>query len=81
MEVALARKDDPTGIKTPRELGGTTVGIYVSVKDVDAHYAREGGRRERSHWSCATWNTGRGNTRRRIPRATTGVYGTYAPNG
>jgi uncharacterized glyoxalase superfamily protein PhnB len=32
--------DDALGMKTPRELGAVNQGIYVSVPDPDAHYAR-----------------------------------------
>ena len=30
----------PPGIRTPKELGQVTVGVYIRVPDVDAHYAR-----------------------------------------
>lgn len=30
----------PPGLRTPKELGQVTVGIYVHVPDVDAHHAR-----------------------------------------
>lgn len=30
----------PSDTKTPKQLGQTTGGIYVHVKDVDAHYAQ-----------------------------------------
>ena len=33
-------KDNPFGMKTPRELGGITHTIYVVVPDADTHYAR-----------------------------------------
>lgn len=33
-------KDDTLGLKTSRELGGVTQGIYMFVPDIDAHYAR-----------------------------------------
>ena len=32
----------PPGIRTPKELGQVTVGVYIRVPDVDAHYARCG---------------------------------------
>jgi uncharacterized glyoxalase superfamily protein PhnB len=34
-----AREND-WGLRTPRELGGVTAGVYVVVEDVDAHYER-----------------------------------------
>lgn len=34
-----ARNDD-LGMKSPRELSGVNQGIYVYIKDVDAHFAR-----------------------------------------
>ena len=37
-----ARQDD-LGMKTARELGAVTGGIYMYVADVDAHYARAKG--------------------------------------
>ena len=30
----------PPNIRTPKEIGQVTVGVYVRVPDVDAHYAR-----------------------------------------
>jgi uncharacterized glyoxalase superfamily protein PhnB len=30
----------PPGIRTPKEIGQVTVGVYIRVPDVDAHYAR-----------------------------------------
>jgi uncharacterized glyoxalase superfamily protein PhnB len=33
-------RDDAFGLKTPRELGGATQGIYLYVPDIDGHYAR-----------------------------------------
>ena len=33
-------KDDALGMKSPRDLSGVNQGIYVTVDDVDAHYAR-----------------------------------------
>ena len=33
-------RSDNLGLKTARELGGVTQGIYMYVADVDAHYAR-----------------------------------------
>jgi uncharacterized glyoxalase superfamily protein PhnB len=33
-------KDDHLGLKTSRELGAVTQGIYMYVPDIDAHYAR-----------------------------------------
>jgi uncharacterized glyoxalase superfamily protein PhnB len=33
-------KDDALGLKTARQLGAVTQGIYMYVPDVDAHYAR-----------------------------------------
>ena len=35
--------------RNPKELGQETVGIYVIVEDVDAHYERGSGRRGRDH--------------------------------
>lgn len=31
-------KNDKLGIKTPRELGAVSQGVYVYIADVDAHY-------------------------------------------
>jgi uncharacterized glyoxalase superfamily protein PhnB len=36
-------KDDNLGLKTSRELGAVTQGIYMYVPDIDAHYARARG--------------------------------------
>jgi uncharacterized glyoxalase superfamily protein PhnB len=33
-------RDDDLGMKSPRELPGVNQGVYVYVKDVDAHFAR-----------------------------------------
>jgi len=33
-------RDDALGMRTPRELGAVTGGIYVFVEDVDAHHRR-----------------------------------------
>ncbi|MGH9311218.1 MAG: VOC family protein [Vicinamibacterales bacterium] len=33
-------KDDDLGLKTAREVGAVTQGIYMVVADIDAHYAR-----------------------------------------
>lgn len=33
-------KDDPMGMRTPRELGFVTQSVYVIVDDLDAHHAR-----------------------------------------
>lgn len=33
-------KDDALGLRTPRELGAVTGGVYAYVPDVDAHHAR-----------------------------------------
>lgn len=33
-------KDDALGLRTPRELGAVTGGVYAYVGDVDAHHAR-----------------------------------------
>jgi uncharacterized glyoxalase superfamily protein PhnB len=33
-------KEDGLGLKTSRELGAVTQGIYMYVPDIDAHYAR-----------------------------------------
>lgn len=33
-------RDDNLGLKTPRQLGAASHGIYVYVPDIDAHYAR-----------------------------------------
>jgi uncharacterized glyoxalase superfamily protein PhnB len=33
-------KDDELGLKTARDIGAVTQGIYVYVPDIDAHYAR-----------------------------------------
>jgi uncharacterized glyoxalase superfamily protein PhnB len=33
-------KDDDLGLKTAREVGAVTQGIYMFVVDIDAHYAR-----------------------------------------
>jgi uncharacterized glyoxalase superfamily protein PhnB len=33
-------RDDAFGMKTPRELGAVTGGVYVYVEDVDGHYER-----------------------------------------
>jgi uncharacterized glyoxalase superfamily protein PhnB len=33
-------KEDDLGLRTPRELGAVTQGIYMVVPDIDAHYAR-----------------------------------------
>ena len=33
-------RDDEFGLKSPRDLGGVTQGVYITVDDVDAHYAR-----------------------------------------
>jgi uncharacterized glyoxalase superfamily protein PhnB len=33
-------KEDQLGLKTARELGAATQGIYMVVTDIDAHYAR-----------------------------------------
>ena len=33
-------RDDALGLKTARQLGAVTQGIYMYVPDVDAHYAR-----------------------------------------
>jgi uncharacterized glyoxalase superfamily protein PhnB len=33
-------KDDALGLRTPRELGAVTGGVYVWVEDVDAHHRR-----------------------------------------
>jgi uncharacterized glyoxalase superfamily protein PhnB len=33
-------KDDPFGMKTPRELGGVNQSIYIYVPEIDAHYLR-----------------------------------------
>lgn len=32
--------DNPLGLKTPRELGAVTGGVYVYVDEVDTHYER-----------------------------------------
>lgn len=33
-------KDDALGLRTPRELGAVTGGVYAYVADADAHHAR-----------------------------------------
>jgi len=33
-------RDDELGMKSPRELGATTGGVYIYVEDVDTHYER-----------------------------------------
>jgi uncharacterized glyoxalase superfamily protein PhnB len=33
-------KDDDLGLRTSREVGASTQGIYMYVPDIDAHYAR-----------------------------------------
>lgn len=33
-------KEDALGLRTPRELGAVTGGVYVVVEDVDAHHRR-----------------------------------------
>ena len=33
-------KDDALGLRTPRELGAVTGGVYAHVADADAHHAR-----------------------------------------
>jgi uncharacterized glyoxalase superfamily protein PhnB len=33
-------KDDEFRLKSPRELGGVTQGVYMYVPDIDAHHAR-----------------------------------------
>ena len=37
---AVIMMGDPPGFKNPKHLGQVTVGMYVMVDDVDAHYAR-----------------------------------------
>jgi uncharacterized glyoxalase superfamily protein PhnB len=33
-------KEDPLGLKSPRELGGVTQSLYIYLQDVDAHHDR-----------------------------------------
>ncbi len=40
MVMVGSARDDDLGMKSPRELGAVTQGIYVVVEDVDAHFVR-----------------------------------------
>src|SRR5262245_24352369 len=77
--LGAAKKDDPTGIKTPRELNGTTMGIYVSVEDVDAHYAQAKKAGAKIALELRDMEYGSREYTARDPEGHDWSFGTYAP--
>ena len=70
---AVIMMGDPPGYKNPKHLGQVSVGMYVYVDDVDAHYARARRRRvPRSRVNRSTSRTACGRTARSTPKVTSG---------
>jgi uncharacterized glyoxalase superfamily protein PhnB len=76
---SLAR--DTYGMKTPRQLGGVnTLGLYLVVRDADAHYARAKAAGAEIVDDPADTNYGSRNYVARDPEGFVWTFGTYRPH-
>ena len=69
---AVIMMGDPPGYKNPKHLGQVSVGMYVFVDDVDAHYAHSTRRARKSRVNRSTSRTACGRTARSTPKVTSG---------
>jgi uncharacterized glyoxalase superfamily protein PhnB len=73
-----AREND-FGLKTPRELGGVTGGVYVAVDDADAHYERARAAGAEIVRELADTDYGSREYMARDPEGNVWSFGTYRP--
>ena len=79
--VGPAREGDPSGAKTPNQLGGqTTGGMYVVVDDPDAHFERARAAGAEIARELEEMDYGSREYSARDPEGHTWTFGTYRPS-
>ena len=73
-------RDDDLGMSSPRELGGTTGGVYIYVADVDAHFERARGAGAEIVRELADTDHGSREYSARDPEGHLWHFGTYRPD-
>jgi uncharacterized glyoxalase superfamily protein PhnB len=73
-------QDRGFGLKTPRELGAVTGGVYVYVEDVDAHYERATAAGAEIVRELADTGYGSREYMARDPEGNLWSFGTYLPD-
>jgi uncharacterized glyoxalase superfamily protein PhnB len=74
-----ARPDDALGLKTPRQLGGVSGGVYITVADPDAHHARAVAAGAKVIMPLVDQEYGSREYGARDPEGNIWCFGTYAP--
>ena len=79
--VGPTRDNDPSGAKTPRQLGGqTTGGFYVVVDDPDAHFEHAKAAGAEIARELEDMDYGSREYSARDPEGHTWTFGTYRPS-
>ena len=76
----LGSSDTGLGLKSARELGAVTGGVYVSVEDVDAHYERAKGAGAEVVRELTDTDYGSREYVARDPEGNLWGFGTYRPS-
>ncbi len=72
-------KEDAPGLRTPRELGAVTGGIYVAVEDADAHHRRAAAAGAEMVLELREMDYGSREYTCRDPEGSLWSFGTYRP--